>query len=97
MVIIILVLSALLAPTPDVVTLLIMAVPTYLLFEISLLITGFVVKNVELAAMDFEDDDIDDETPDSADEPQYPESNVNFSAPASSRNNHRRRKIRSRR
>jgi sec-independent protein translocase protein TatC len=39
--VVILVLSAILTPTPDIMTMLIMALPTYCLFEISLLVAGF--------------------------------------------------------
>lgn len=45
--IIILVLSAILTPTPDIMTMLIMALPTYLLFEISLFLTGFSTQRSE--------------------------------------------------
>jgi sec-independent protein translocase protein TatC len=46
--IIILVLSAILTPTPDIMTMLIMALPTYLLFEISLFLTGFSTQRSEI-------------------------------------------------
>ncbi len=95
MIIIILFLAAVITPTPDMLTQLIMAVPTYILFELSLLVTGFVVKEVEPAVTE---NDGGDEDQDAADEPENPESNI--STQRRSKNlpgyNHRRRKIRSR-
>lgn len=44
MIIIILFLAAIITPTPDMLTQLIMAGPTYILFELSLLITGWAIK-----------------------------------------------------
>lgn len=94
MIIIILFLAAVITPTPDMLTQLIMAVPTYFLFELSLLITGFIVKEVEPALTE---DDSDDENLDDTYEPGSPQSDV--SIPLSSKNlsghNHRSRKIRS--
>jgi len=95
MIIIILFLAAVITPTPDMLTQLIMAVPTYILFELSLLITGWTVK--EPALPDEAEDNSDDENPDDKYEPDSPQSDV--SMPLSSRNlsghNHRGRKIRS--
>ena len=95
MIIIILFLAAVITPTPDMLTQLIMAVPTYILFELSMLITGWTVK--EPAVPDEAEDDSDDVNPDDTYEPGSPQSDV--SMPLSSRNlsghNHRRRKIRS--
>jgi sec-independent protein translocase protein TatC len=56
MIIIILFLAAVITPTPDMLTQLIMAVPTYILFELSLLITGWTVKEPVLPD-EAEDDD----------------------------------------
>ena len=95
MIIIILFLAAVITPTPDMLTQLIMAVPTYILFELSMLITGWTVK--EPAVPDEAEDDYDDENPDDTYEPGSTQSDV--SMPLSSRNlsghNHRGRKIRS--
>ena len=55
MIIIILFLAAVITPTPDMLTQLIMAVPTYILFELSMLITGWTVK--EPAVPDETNDD----------------------------------------
>lgn len=94
MIIIILFLAAVITPTPDMLTQLIMAVPTYFLFELSLLITGFIVKEVEPALTE---DDSDDENPDDTYEPGSTQSDA--CTPLSSKNlsghNHRGRKIRS--
>jgi len=86
MIIIILVLAALLAPTPDVVTQLIMAVPTYFLFELSLLITGWTVKEPVLP----EETDDDDEPPAEPDEDSGVNPLVRYP-----RNKLKRRRIRS--
>ena len=86
MIIIILVLAALLAPTPDVVTQLIMAVPTYFLFELSLLITGWTVKEPALP----EETDDDDEPPAEPDEDSGVNPLVRYP-----RNKLKRRRIRS--
>jgi sec-independent protein translocase protein TatC len=98
MIIIILFLAAVITPTPDMLTQLIMAAPTYMLFELSLLITGFMVKEAETAPTG--ESESGDETPDSANELPTPESKVNFSGQTNSKNfpeyNRRKRKIRSR-
>ncbi len=86
MIIIILVLAALLAPTPDVVTQLIMAVPTYFHFELSLLITGWTVKEPVLP----EETDDDDEPPAEPDEDSGVNPLVRYP-----RNKLKRRRIRS--
>lgn len=87
MIIIILFLAAVITPTPDMLTQLIMAVPTYFLFELSLLITGWTVKEPVLPE---ETDDDDDEPPAEPDEDSGVNPLVRYP-----RNKLKRRRIRS--
>lgn len=68
----ILTLSALLTP-PDIFSQLMMAVPTYLLFELSLLFSSLAIRTKKTAVPDQTDDDDDDYTSPQAPEPEVAE------------------------
>lgn len=95
MIIIILLLAAVITPTPDLLTQLIMAVPTYILFELSLLVTGIIVGEVNPQAINDNAGGVDEKVPDGTDDLQKPEFHIEPGVKNFTGYGHGRRKIRS--